>query len=211
MINLIINADDFGMSNMFNDCILELLSKRKITSTTVMVNRISPVQNKRVLELKKLKETSDISVGLHVEFTYDKHLEQVRDQYHRFISLFNSPPSHLDIHKEHLHGKYHEIVAKFCKDYHLGFRNHGQIFDGVATTAKKYFYGSIADFNPIDIWLNDLEDEKVYEMVFHPGVYDPNCYSSLNEERRRDIQYIDKIYHNLQDYNVRLVSFNHLD
>src|SRR5690606_4006422 len=107
------------------------------------------------------------SVGLHVEFTYDEHLEQVKDQYQRFISVFGGPPSHLDIHKEHLHGKYHAIVAEFCKDNHLPFRNHGEIFSGVSATTEKYFYRSIADFGPIDTWLKGLEDEKVYALVFH--------------------------------------------
>ncbi len=30
------------------------------------------------------------------------------------IYLFGTAPSHLDIHKEHLHAKYHRIVAMLC-------------------------------------------------------------------------------------------------
>ena len=36
---LIINADDFGMSNIFNEVILELLEKEHVRSTSVMVKR----------------------------------------------------------------------------------------------------------------------------------------------------------------------------
>jgi predicted glycoside hydrolase/deacetylase ChbG (UPF0249 family) len=35
---LIINGDDFGMSNIFNQSILELLEKGLVSSTTVMVD-----------------------------------------------------------------------------------------------------------------------------------------------------------------------------
>lgn len=208
-VHLIINADDFGMSNRFNDCIIRLLAEKKITSTTVMVNRISDSQKVKVQELRYLMETHDISVGLHIEFTYDRYLEQVSDQHRKFIDLFGVGPTHLDVHKEHLHRKYHSIVAKFCRSKELSFRNHGRRFTGVATTAKKYFYGSVDEFEPIDKWLKGLAKSKCYELVFHPGQYDPYCFSSLNRERERDIDYIERIYENLEMYNVQLASFNH--
>lgn len=210
MVHLIINADDFGMSNTFNNCILQLLIDKKICSTTVMVNRISDSQKEKVQDLRNLIDASEVSVGLHVEFTYDQHLEQVHDQYRKFNDLFGRAPSHLDIHKEHLYTKYHPVVAYFCRNNRLPFRNHGKKFSGVPTTSKKYFYGSLEDFGRIDEWLKSLEDEKYYELVFHPGLYDPYCFSSLNKERKRDIFHIERIHENLKMYNVRLESFNQL-
>jgi len=211
MAHLIINADDFGMSNVFNDCIIELLSNGKITSTTVMVNRISDCQKARIQRLKNIMETMDVSVGLHVEFTYDQHLEQIQDQYQKFIGLFETTPSHLDVHKEHLHTKYHDIVANFCKSQNLPFRNHGKKFPEVATTSRKYFYGSIEDFGPIDEWLKGLEDGQFFELVFHPGRYDPHCYSSLNAQREWDLGHIDSINENLKKYSIELINFNCLN
>ena len=210
MVNLIINADDFGMSNIFNDHIIQLLIDQKITSTTVLVNRISDSQRVKIVHLRYLMETTVISVGLHVEFTYDLHLEQVVDQYKKFIHIFGRPPSHIDIHKEHLHRNYHAIVADFCQTNDLAYRNHEIKYSGISMSLIKYFYGSIEDFNSIDTWLKSLETGQFYELVFHPGSYDPNCYSSLNKQREWDINHIDRIYNNLGKYNLKLLNFNHL-
>ncbi len=210
MVKLIINADDFGMSNAFNDCIIQLLIDKKITSTTVMVNRIADSQKVKIQHLRYLLENNDISVGLHVEFTYNLHLEQVYDQYHKFINIFGKSPSHLDIHKEHLHRNYHPIVADFCLKNDLPLRNHGKNYKGVNMPLKKYFYGSVEDFEPIDNWLKSLDNDKCFELVFHPGKYDPNCFSSLNRQREWDIGHIHRICRNLEKYHIKLVNFNHL-
>jgi len=210
MAYLIINADDFGMSDHFNGHIIQLLVEKKITSTTVMVNRISDNQAASVKELKYLNGYSDISVGLHVEFTYDKHMEQVKGQYQKFIDIFGIAPSHLDVHKEHLHTKYHSIVAKFCREKRLSFRNHGKVFRGVVMPDKKYFYGSVEHFPEIDSWLKGLEKGKVHELVFHPGSYDPNCFSSLNKDRQWDLDHINRIHKEYLNYNFHLINFNDL-
>ena len=56
MIKLIINADDFGYSKVFNEKILDLLKKGYIKSTTVMVNWITQEQDKQnqILMLQKM-------------------------------------------------------------------------------------------------------------------------------------------------------------
>ncbi len=41
MKKIIINADDFGYSYIFNKSILDLIKKKLISSTTVMVNYIT--------------------------------------------------------------------------------------------------------------------------------------------------------------------------
>jgi Uncharacterized protein conserved in bacteria len=52
---LIINADDFGYSRVFNEEILKLMKERQIKSTTVMVYRVNEVQLPQINELKRLK------------------------------------------------------------------------------------------------------------------------------------------------------------
>lgn len=88
------------MSKVFNDCIIQLLIEMKITSTTVMVNRISDSQKVNIQELRYMIETGYVSVGLHVEFSYDQHMEQVSDQHKNFCDLFRTVPSHPGIHKD---------------------------------------------------------------------------------------------------------------
>ncbi len=207
MKKLIINADDFGLSKVFNESILLLLNHWQITSTTVMVNRISDSQSDQVSQLKDLIEKRKVSIGLHTEFTYDQHEKQIKDQFEKFVRIFEIQPDHLDIHKEHLHTGYHHLVADFCKSRGIPFRNHGNGFEGLKTTDKKYFFGSTPDFSAIDQWLKELRDNEVNELVFHPGRYDPDCPSSLNRDREIDIDHIVRINDHLGDYNIDLVSF----
>ena len=211
MVPLTINADDFGMSNVFNDFIIELLVNERMISTTVMVKRISKAQKLRIQHLRFIKETLDISEGLQVEFTNDQHLEQIQDQYRKFIDLFESAPSHMDVHKEHLHTKYHGLVGNFCKSENLPFKNHGKKFPVLATTSKKYFNGSINGFGPIYKWLNNLEDGQFFELVCHPERYYPHCYFSLNAQCNWDLDHIDKINPNLKKYSIEPISFNYLN
>lgn len=63
---LIINADDFGMSNEFNIAITELLHERHITSTSIMPNGLA---YEEALTLKQKYDLHDI--GLHLTLTRD--------------------------------------------------------------------------------------------------------------------------------------------
>ena len=53
---LIINADDFGMSQIFNDVILDLIKRDLIRSTTVMIDRVTDNQKKQFDELITLSK-----------------------------------------------------------------------------------------------------------------------------------------------------------
>gem|GEM_PF-6066847 len=41
--------------------------------------------------------------------------------------------------------------------------------------------------------INSLEENKSYELVSHPGKFDPEIKSNLNSERKNDIKIIKKI------------------
>ena len=69
---LIINADDFGLDNDVNIAIIELASKKAITSTTIMAN----LQFSGFLD--KLKETY-IGIGLHLNLIEGKPLSAIND------------------------------------------------------------------------------------------------------------------------------------
>jgi hypothetical protein len=101
-------------------------------------------------------------------------------------------------------------VADFCLKKNLPFRNHGKDYKGVNMPSKKYFYGSVKNFEPINTWLKSLDNDMCFELVFHPGTYDPNCFSSLNKQREWDLDHIDMIFRNLKKYQINLVNFNHL-
>ena len=206
MKKLIINADDFGMSKVFNEKILELLENGFIKSTTVMVNRITKEQNdhlKRLIGMYKI-----VSIGLHLEFNIEEQIEmKIKDQYQKFISIFKFPPSHFDVHKL-INSK--EVIMKVNKaveEYNLPVRNHG-IKARVKQTSYPAFMPINFDINEIIGFFKNMKDNKSYELITHPGEYDQNCNSSLNE--RRIIEYKNII--KLQDYikshkDIRNISY----
>lgn len=201
---LIINADDFGMSPNFNEVILDLIKKDFIRSTTVMVNRVTDNQKEQFNELITLAN-KDLSVGLHLEFKDTHYFSQIKSQYEKFKEILGFNPSHIDIHKALSFIDSLPTVAEFCRENNLPMRNRGVSFDGIKSTSGEAFFGSIADFAKIQRWLETLEDGKYYEILFHPGKFDPGCKSSL--DRERDVEHIKNLYEISEKYNIKIVSY----
>lgn len=204
---LIINADDFGMSEIFNEAILDLIRNKLIFSTTAMVNRVSENQKSQFDELISLSKNRMVSVGLHLEFKNDDYLAQIEAQFQKFKEILGFEPSHIDIHKVHSLMNSCSYVAEFCKKNNLPLRNSSVFFDDIKTTSAEAFFGSIADFKKIVDWIKTFEDKKYYEILFHPGKFDPDCVSSLNKDRERDVEHIRNIHAILEENNIRLISY----
>jgi predicted glycoside hydrolase/deacetylase ChbG (UPF0249 family) len=203
---LIINADDFGLSHVFNKTILNLIEKDKITSTTVMIDRVDA---KDAEKLAKLKKTHKISIGLHLDFAEKATTKEIKRQFDKFESVFGFEPSHLDIHK--FHPETHKCVAGFAKQMKLCCRNHGDAYTGAKTTNGEVFFGTVTDFSDIEDWLATLNDKESYEILFHPGKYDKDCKSSINKEREQDTKNILKLNKILKKLNIKKISWLELN
>ncbi len=204
---LIINADDFGMSQIFNEVILDLIRNDLIRSTTVMVDRVTDNQKEQFDELISLSKDKNLSVGLHLEFNENNYPSQIKSQYQKFKDILGFNPSHLDIHKASTIRESISFVANFCSDKKIPCRNKGGGVDYFKTTASPSFHGSIADFKKIVEWIKTFEDEKYYEILFHPGKFDPSCKSSLNKDRGRDVEHIKNLNNILKKNNIKVVSY----
>lgn len=204
---LIINADDFGMSQIFNEVILDLIKKDLIRSTTVMINRVTDNQKKQFDELIALFKNKNLSVGLHLELKNSDYPSQIKSQYQKFKDTLGFNPSHVDIHKAHSLIDSFSDVAEFCRKNNLPLRNSGVLHEGIKTTSAKAFFGTIDDFEKINEWIKTFEDEKYYEILFHPGKFDPSCKSSLNQDRERDVEHIKNLNKLLEENNIQVVSF----
>jgi chitin disaccharide deacetylase len=189
MISLIINADDFGYSRAYNDEILKLIKKEIVKSTTVMVGRIDKTQEDQVKELSDLHRGMEIGVGVHFELsgnagTFD---DQLSDQYGRFVSIFNFKPSHVDLHKPEAGGQAAmEAVVRFSERKHVTVRNLG-----IGTSAKTTTSNLVIlrlPFEKIKAFLDAMKDGCSYELITHPGRYDPESKSSVNKERENDVE-----------------------
>jgi len=208
MVKLIINADDFGYSKIFNEVILELIENKFVSSTTVMVNWIDESQEDQIKKLLELASNVNVSVGLHLEFENEDYEKQMKEQYKKFVEIFGVKPSHIDTHKTH--SKSYLRVCDFAKGLNVPTRNHGVLSEGVMTTAEIYYNGTRNDLKDIDNWLKTLKNDEFYEILFHPGQYDPKSASSLNKAREKDAQKIRDLHLLFEKYNIQLKSFNDL-
>jgi len=204
---LIINADDFGMSQIFNEVILDLIKKDLIRSTTVMIDRVADNQKEQFDELIALSKNKNLSVGLHLEFKDSDYPSQIKSQYQKFNDTLGFNPSHIDIHKAHGLMDSFSNVAEFCRKNNLPLRNSGVLHEGIKTTSAEAFFGSIADFEKIKEWIKTFEDGKYYEILFHPGKFDSSCKSSLNKDRERDVEHIKNLNGILDENNIKVVSY----
>jgi predicted glycoside hydrolase/deacetylase ChbG (UPF0249 family) len=204
---LIINADDFGMSPVFNKVILSLLKKDYLCSTTVMVDRVIEIQKQQFKQLITLSKGKNLSIGLHLEFLHADYSSQIEFQYKKFREILGFNPSHIDIHKQHELKDSFEIVAKFCKDKNLPHRKMEIIKNNYSKSPKETFMGSISDFRNIKKWVGTLEENVFYEILFHPGRFDPNCSSSLNKDREQDVKHIKNLRPLLKAKDIKIVSY----
>ena len=204
---LIINADDFGMSQIFNEVILDLIRNDLIRSTTVMIDRVTDNQKAQFDELIALSKSKNLSVGLHLEFTDSDYPSQIKSQYQKFKENLGFNPSHIDIHKAHSLMDSFSDVVEFCRENNLPLRNSGVLHEGIKTTSAEAFFGSIADFEKIREWIKTFEDGKYYEILFHPGKFDSSCKSSLNKDREREVEHIKNLNDILKENNIKVVSY----
>ena len=214
MKHLIITADDFGYSELFNKGILELLDRNHLTSTSVMVDRVDNSQKIQVQRLIELSKSHNISTGLHVEFKNTNFKSEVQKQFKRYMDLFGRKPDYIDIHKTIFLKEGYPVIQKFCLKEKLPCRNLS-IYDsdiminGVITTKNTIFSGTKKTIEQIEVWISNLQDDY-HEIVFHPGYYDPNSKSSFNIEREEDMKNIEKLASLLAKYDIQSANFNDL-
>lgn len=208
MMRLIVNADDFGYSKVFNGKILDLLEGGAIKSTTVMIDRVTEeAQEDQLRRLIALNEAGRIGIGLHVVFDLGKPLpRQAEEQFGRFRRIFKFEPSHIDLHKFLQNPDCVKTVYGLGKKHHLPVRNMG-LEPPTKHTAHPVFNTTPLDVRKAMEFLDEMKDGETAEILCHPGEYDPDCTSSLNKEREQDYAGILK----LQEYLKRRPSIKNIN
>jgi len=207
-IKLIINADDYGMSPLFNKGILELAEKRIISSLSVMIK-------KNYLEKEKLEALKNISIGLHLELEEKDSIEEIESQLKSFQEKLGFLPSHLDSH-HHMHLTEENLpkTIRVAKKYNLPVRsylsaNRKKIKLAVIRTADGYI-----DWHPQRIEILEKDFSKleipVAEMVCHPGYYDKNSTSPYNERRQQELDFLKSDRFKKMIKNFELINYNEL-
>lgn len=205
MKTLIISADDFGYSKVFNDAILELAQEGKISNTSVLVHWVDKSQEDQIKKLREIASKKDLSLGLHVEARTENPEKEIIEQLQVFQSLFGFLPDNLDFHKFVHEDMFFPAIMGIAKEYGMTHRNRGYMGTG-KTTEEECVIGTDMSLMSVSGWLANLED-GVHEIFFHPGHYDPESHSTFNREREEDVKKIELLYDLCLENDIRVASW----
>ena len=222
---LIVNADDFGLSKGQNYGIIEACKNGLVTSTTALVNGAAighaAQLSRSVPELAvgmhftlTLGEPLSSMPGLTRAGRLGKWIWQMAEedslpldeiareltcQYHRFIELFGSEPTHIDSHHHvHMIAQIYPIVAAFARDKGVALRIDRQVAElsGLEQEAARSSDGFSSEFYgeavSAALFLQTLDAsierrEHSLEVMCHPAFVDnaimgsAYCYPRLTE------------------------------
>lgn len=182
MIEVLINADDFGLTKAVNYGILDSHKYGIVNSTTIMMNA-----NATEHAIEIAKKTPSLKVGIHLVLTWGKPLlsdvpslvdedgyfkkqgvvygnpddislaELEREwsaQIERFLE-FGLFPTHFDSH-HHVHGikAFLPVIQRLSEKYRLPMRNAGEHFSGMQTVTDLFFDDFYGDMVAEDYFQN---------------------------------------------------------
>jgi predicted glycoside hydrolase/deacetylase ChbG (UPF0249 family) len=214
MKKVIICADDFGYSPLFDKMILELLEEGCITTTSVMIDELIAFEGweARVKQLLSILASHDVSVGLHVYFKSTAFDAEIDRQVEAFVRTFGYLPHYLDLHKNDYIRDGYAHVVQYCQNNSLPCKNLAKAdLSKVTTTHEPAIDGT---FQPLDMVvkkLKEAESGQVLCVVFHPGYHDPDSTSSLNIERETDVQKARELFEKKGQLGLQYVSYRSPD
>lgn len=201
---VILNADDFFMSRIYNRVILEGISAGWITSTSAMMTRYDDSHAK---DLELLKSTN-ASIGLHIEFENDQYQDQLVQQLDAFKKVFQQDPSHIDIHKGSQYPESHNLFDEFATENNIpmAMRHTATNAETATTVASISAIDNSAD--KLIAWVQTSNSNDIGEVILHPGSYDPDSASSLNYDRAVDVTKAQIMKRYCEASSVSLVPFS---
>lgn len=210
MKKIILNADDFGMTPLFSQAILDLMKDWCLTSTSVMVSRLSYSDKLQVEELITLRVTRNISIWLHIEFfdtNFEYHIERQLDW---FKNIFGFLPDHFDLHaKTYLNDWYSYIVDtalkhdRPCRSYDIAKTKWAICVSNKESLTRQSIEEIISRLHDTHQWS--------IELILHPGYEDLWYVTWLKKERQDDIEKIREIVLYIQDQpSYSLISYREL-
>ena len=224
---VIVNADDFGLSEGTNRGIIETHERGIVTSASLMVR-----QPAAAMAAAYAKSHPEFAIGLHLdlgewEWRDSEWLQtwhviatddaaavaiEIESQLDTFFRLMGRMPTHLDSH-QHVHR--HEPVrsAATAVATRLGIPLRG-ITEGITFRGDFYGHGTKASPHPEGVSVSNLitllleRPPGTTELSCHPGL-DESLASCYRFERLTEVRTLcdDRVRAAVQDGDIRLVSF----
>lgn len=188
---LIVNADDFGLTEGINQGIIEAHTEGIVTSTSLMVHGAAAEQAVRLAA-----EHPSLSIGLHfVDDTpaLDDPGHAAREfaaQLERFRELMGSGPTHVDSH-HHVHMRHMATFDPLVEPLGVPLRGDGRVQYLGAFFAHPQA-GVVEPDRIREPFLLRLLDAEVsadfVELGCHPGRVTAELHSSYGPEREIEIE-----------------------
>ena len=210
---LIVNGDDFGMSDGINRGIVEAHRCGILTSASLFVNGRA---GEHAAALGH--EWPTLSVGLHLDLDPD-HPGRVRieleRQFARFVALVGTAPTHVDSHHDvHRDPRVLPHVLAWAREARLPVRGHSAVHH-----LSKFYgqWGGNTHLERIEVngflHLLDAEvGEGVTELICHPGYVEPGFRSSYTSEREVELRTLcdHQVRQVILEKGIRLIGFRDL-
>lgn len=231
---VIVNADDFGLTQGGNKAIIESYQHGILTSTTLMAT------TKFTQEAIQLaKENPGLGVGVHMVLTtqgplLDTHkniankdgkfcwtinsLDETIDKeevYREWDAQIASIAKELDIthldshHHVHLHPALDGIVQRLSEKYKVPFRSERTLLPNEVEVNPKFYKQGVTE-----AFILELFEEKAYDVVdlmTHPAYVDEylRSISSYTEERFTELQILSdpKLREKAESLGIELISY----
>jgi predicted glycoside hydrolase/deacetylase ChbG (UPF0249 family) len=191
---LLITADDYGYSRLYNDGILRAAAAGGIDAVSAMVTR-------EACDPAPLLE-SGVEVGLHLELAASSASPrtEIERQLDRFRHLFGRLPSHVDGHHHcHLVPPALDAVGELAAGIGLRVRSVGEedrrrLRELGASTPDRLIGRLRDDHPPLPAELERVvtgagpAPPGLTEWMVHPGLADPAAGSSLDAARLEDLE-----------------------
>jgi predicted glycoside hydrolase/deacetylase ChbG (UPF0249 family) len=223
--NLVVNADDLGLSSAVNDGIFAAHAEGIVTSASLMVR-----QGAAPAAAERAREFPELAVGLHIdlgEWNYEEgewtlaywHCDgddpeaveaECRAQLERFRALLGRDPTHLDSH-QHVHESEpaKEVAEALAAELRVPLRNRAIRYEGG-------FYGQSGRGEPFP---DGITPERLMELIrtlpsgwteigCHPAA-GPVPTSSYNAERQIELETLrdPQVKNLLNVMHINLCSF----
>jgi chitin disaccharide deacetylase len=219
---LIVNGDDFGISQGINRGIMEAYHRGILTSASLIVNMPSSEEAAWLS-----RDLPRLSVGLHVNFANsagepvvnltdpNNCQDELQRQFRRFQELMGYLPTHLDSHHNaHRDPRLLPHFIDLARQYQLPLREHCPV-----RHFSKFYgqWGGAPHLEQISVeslaWMLVTEvQEGCTELSCHPGYIDAEFQSSYSFEREAELQTLcdPSVREALGERQIQLVSFRDL-